>query len=95
MLVASSDMTHYEPQAVAEKNDRAAIETIIELNEDKLIRKIKEMNITMCGYGPAVAMITAAKLLGAKNAKLIRYQTSGDVTGDKTSVVGYAGITIY
>ncbi len=95
MLIASSDMTHYEPQAVAEKKDRAAIEAIMELDEDKLIRKIEEMNITMCGYAPAVAVITAAKLLGAKNAKLIKYQTSGDVTGDKTSVVGYAGITIY
>ncbi len=95
MLVASSDMTHYEPQAVAERKDRAAIEAISELNADKLMQKIKELNITMCGYAPAVAVITAAKLLGAKNAKLIKYQTSGDTTGDKTSVVGYAGITIY
>lgn len=95
MLVASSDMTHYEPQAVAEKKDRAAIEAITELDVDKLMRKIKELDITMCGYAPAIAVITAAKLLGAKNAKLIKYQTSGDTTGDRTSVVGYAGIIIY
>jgi AmmeMemoRadiSam system protein B len=49
----------------------------------------------MCGYAPAITMISAAKLLGAKTAKLIKYQTSGDVTGDKSSVVGYAGIIIY
>lgn len=95
MLVASSDMTHYEPQAVAEKKDHAAIEAISELDEDKLMQKIRELDISMCGYAPAIAVISAAKLLGAKNAKLIKYQTSGDTTGDKTSVVGYAGITIY
>jgi MEMO1 family protein len=94
-IIASSDMTHYEPQEVAEKKDKAAIEAIIGLDEDKLLRKIAELNITMCGYAPAVAAITAAKLLGAKNARLVKYQTSGDTTGDKTSVVGYAGITIY
>lgn len=95
MLIASSDMTHYEPQGVAEKKDRAAIDAIIQLNEDRLIQKIKELNISMCGYAPAVAVITAAKLLGAKSGRLVKYQTSGDVTGDKTSVVGYAGITIF
>lgn len=95
MLIASSDMTHYEPQAVAEKKDKTAIQSILELDEDKLIKKIRELNITMCGYAPVIAMLTCAKLLGAKHAKLIKYQTSGDITGDKTSVVGYAGITIY
>ncbi|MFA5156239.1 MAG: AmmeMemoRadiSam system protein B [Candidatus Omnitrophota bacterium] len=95
LIVASSDMTHYEPQQAAEKKDKAAIEAIITLDEDKLISKIGELHITMCGYAPAVAMLAAAKLLGAKAAKLIKYQTSGDATGDKTSVVGYAGITIY
>ena len=95
MIVASSDMTHYEPQHAAEKKDRAAIEAVIGLDEDKLLRRISELNITMCGYAPAVAAITAAKLLGAKNAELIKYQTSGDTTGDKSSVVGYAGIVIY
>lgn len=95
MLIASSDMTHYEPQPLAEKKDRIAIQSILKLDEDKLIKKIRELNITMCGYAPVIVMLTCAKLLGAKHAKLIKYQTSGDVTGDKTSVVGYAGITIY
>lgn len=95
MLVASSDMTHYEPEEIAHKKDKEAIGAILELDEDKLIDKIRCHGITMCGYAPVVVMLKAAKLLGAKNAKLIKYRTSGEVTGDTESVVGYAGITIY
>ena len=94
LIIASSDMTHYEPEKIAFEKDTAAINAILELNENKLIEKIRELDITMCGYAPAIAMITAAKALGAKNARLVRYQTSADVTGDKSSVVGYAGIVI-
>lgn len=95
IIVASSDMTHYESQDQAQKKDKEAIQAILELNADKLIDRIQQLNISMCGYAPAITMISAAKLLGAKTAKLIKYQTSGDVTGDKSSVVGYAGIIIY
>jgi len=94
LIVASSDMTHYEPQKNAEKKDREAIEAILELDEDKLCDKIKRLNISMCGYIPTAIMLVAAKLLGAQTADLISYQTSGDVTGDYAAVVGYAGITI-
>lgn len=94
MIIASSDMTHYEPEKIAFDKDNAAIKAILELNEDKLTEKVRGLNITMCGYAPVVAMIAAAKTLGAKNAKLIKYQTSAEVTGDKSSVVGYAGIVI-
>ncbi len=94
LLVASSDMTHYEPQEEAQEKDRRAIEAILELNEDKLIKTLRRLNISMCGYAPVITMISAAKRLGAKKAKLIQYQTSGDVTQDKTSVVGYAGIIV-
>jgi hypothetical protein len=94
MLVASSDMTHYEPQGQAEKKDKLAIDAILELDEDKLVQRIQRFNITMCGYAPVVIMLSAVKLLGAKNAALVKYQTSGDITGDPTSVVGYAGIVI-
>lgn len=94
MLVASSDMTHYESEKAAGEKDKAAIEAILELNEDKLMEKIRELNITMCGYAPAITMIAAAKALGAKSAKLIKYQNSSAVTGDTSSVVGYAGIVI-
>lgn len=95
LIVASSDMTHYESQGEAEKKDKEAIEAMLELNEDKLMQKIKRFNISMCGYAPAVVMIKTAKLLGAKIAELIKYQTSGEVSGDYESVVGYAGIVVY
>jgi len=95
IIVASSDMTHYESQEEAQRKDKEAIQAILELNEDKLMDRIQRLNISMCGYAPAIAMISAAKALGAKEAKLIKYQTSADVTLDKSSVVGYAGIIVY
>ncbi|MCX5697657.1 MAG: AmmeMemoRadiSam system protein B [Candidatus Omnitrophica bacterium] len=95
MLVASSDMTHYEPQAVAEKKDAVAIAAILELNEDKLMQEIARFNITMCGYAPVVVMLAASKILGATSARLIKYETSAVASGDATSVVGYAGVVIY
>lgn len=95
LLVASSDMTHYEPQAQAQKKDSAAIQAILDLDENALLKKVRDLEISMCGYVPVVVMLVAAKELGAKKAKLVQYSTSGDVTGDKTSVVGYAGLIIY
>ncbi|MFH0913162.1 MAG: AmmeMemoRadiSam system protein B [Candidatus Omnitrophota bacterium] len=95
IIIASSDMTHYEPEGEAKKKDAEAIEAILELDEDKLMQRIRRLNISMCGCAPVIAMISAAKCLGAKIAKLINYQTSGDVTGDRESVVGYAGIIVY
>ena len=93
-IIASSDMTHYESRESASKKDSAAIEAILELDEDKLAERIAKMDITMCGYAPAVIMLVAAKELGAKSSKLIKYQTSGDTSGDYSSVVGYAGVVI-
>ena len=95
LIIASSDMTHYESQAQAEKKDREAIQAILDLNEERLMEKINRFNISMCGYGPVAIMIACAKLLGARKAELIKYQTSGDITQDYSSVVGYAGIIIY
>ena len=94
LIIASSDMTHYEPQKQAKEKDKQAIEAILELNEDRLIDKIKRFSISMCGYVPTSIMLVAAKILGAKKAELIDYQTSGEVTGDYSSVVGYAGIIV-
>jgi MEMO1 family protein len=94
IIIASSDMTHFEPQESAKRKDDQAIEAILDLNEDELLRRVHNLNITMCGYAPTVTMIAAAKDLGAKKAQLVRYQTSGDVSGDYRSVVGYAGILI-
>ena len=94
VIIASSDMTHYEPQESAQRKDRKAIEAILELNEDELLRRVNELDISMCGYAPTVALISAARKLGATSAELVRYQTSGDTTGDYSAVVGYAGILI-
>lgn len=95
LLVASSDMTHYEPQAQAQEKDNQAIQAILELDEKRLLKKIHELEISMCGYVPVAVMLVAAKELGAKKAKLVKYMTSGDVTQDTSSVVGYAGVIVY
>jgi len=94
VIVASSDMTHYEPQESARHKDSAAIAAMLELNADELLRRVDELDISMCGYAPTVAMITAARKLGATSAEMVRYQTSGDTTGDYGAVVGYAGIIL-
>lgn len=94
VIVASSDMTHYEPQESAERKDHQAIDSILRLDEDKLLERVGNLGITMCGYGPAVSMISAAKELGAGEGELVQYSTSGDVLGDYKRVVGYAGILI-
>lgn len=94
VILASSDMTHYESQESAQQKDRLAIAAILGLNEDDLLEKIVQFSISMCGYAPAVALITAAKELGVSETELVGYQTSGDVTGDYSAVVGYAGIIL-
>ncbi|MGQ9624618.1 MAG: AmmeMemoRadiSam system protein B [Candidatus Bathycorpusculaceae bacterium] len=92
VVIASSDMTHYEPQKSAERKDKLALECVEEMDEDKFYSIIETHRITACGYGPIVALITAAKLLGAKEAKVLCYKTSGDIIGDYSSVVGYAAV---
>ncbi|MFH1868712.1 MAG: AmmeMemoRadiSam system protein B [Candidatus Omnitrophota bacterium] len=94
LIVASSDMTHYEKYDRAKEKDKIAIDAILNLDETLLLKKVSEYNISMCGVVPSVIMLTAAKSLGAKMARLIRYQTSGDVSGDYSAVVGYASIVI-
>jgi AmmeMemoRadiSam system protein B/AmmeMemoRadiSam system protein A len=94
VILASSDMTHYEAEEEARRKDHAAVDAILHLDEDLLLERIAEQNITMCGYGPAVALISAAKALGSRQGRLVRYQTSGEASQDYSSVVGYAGIII-
>ncbi len=94
VILASSDMTHYEPQAAAEEKDRQAIDAILEMDEDKLLERVSGLGISMCGYAPVVAMMAAARELGARTAELVKYQTSGDISGDYSRVVGYAGIIL-
>lgn len=94
IMIASSDMTHYEPHESAKEKDHKAIEAILKLDEDLLMGEIRKWNITMCGYAPTIVMLSALKELGAKSAELIDYKTSGDTSGDYSTVVGYAGILI-
>lgn len=92
MIIGSSDFTHYEPNDFAHKQDSALIEPILEMNVDKFYDILYEKNVTACGYGAIAATIVACKEMGAKKGELLKYATSGDVSGDKTSVVGYGSI---
>ncbi len=92
LVIASTDMTHYEPQKVAERKDKTVIESAAKLDERQLYSTVEMNQVSMCGYGPTVAAITAAKALGAKNGKLLCYKTSGDFVGDYSAVVGYASL---
>ncbi|MDO8715409.1 MAG: AmmeMemoRadiSam system protein A, partial [Dehalococcoidales bacterium] len=94
VIIASSDMTHYEPQESAQRKDNQAIAAILSMNEDELLKRVHELDISMCGLAPVVSLLSAAKQLGASRAELVKYQTSGDTSGDYSSVVGYAGIII-
>ncbi|MFH1776288.1 MAG: AmmeMemoRadiSam system protein B [Candidatus Omnitrophota bacterium] len=94
VILASSDFTHYESDAQARYKDQLAIDAILQLDEQRLLNNIQQYNITMCGWAPIIVMLVCCKKLGAKSAKLIKYQTSGDTSGDYTSVVGYAGIIV-
>ena len=94
LLIASSDMNHYENDAVTRQKDFKAIERILVMDTRGLFDVVMNEHISMCGFGPTIAMLTAAKRLGATGTELIKYATSGDVSGDRQLVVGYAGIVV-
>ncbi len=94
LIVASSDMTHYETHASASEKDRKAIDKILNMDPEGLFRTVEKEGITMCGVNPATAMLTACKELGATRAELAKYMTSGEVSGDMEQVVGYAGVIV-
>jgi MEMO1 family protein len=94
VIVASSDMSHYEPDAVARKLDNLAMKEVLDLNPEGLYSVVLRERISMCGFIPATVMLYAALGLGAGGARLIKYSTSGEVSGDFDRVVGYAGIII-
>ncbi|MGA2355100.1 MAG: AmmeMemoRadiSam system protein B [Terriglobales bacterium] len=94
LIIASSDMNHYESDAITRVKDQKAIERVLALDARGLWDVIMNEDISMCGFGPTVIMLTAAKLLGATAATLVRYATSGEVSGDYETVVGYAGIIV-
>jgi AmmeMemoRadiSam system protein B len=94
LVIASSDMNHYENDAITRVKDNHAIERILALDPRGLYDAVRAEGITMCGYAATVAMLVATIELGAKEARLVRYATSGDITGDLDSVVGYAGMIV-
>jgi MEMO1 family protein len=94
LLLASSDMNHYESDAVTRVKDRKAIDQILALEPRKLFDTVRNESISMCGFGATVAMLTALRDLGASQAELAGYATSGEVNGDMEQVVGYAGFVI-
>ncbi len=94
LIIASSDMNHYEPDSITRSKDRKAIDRIVAFDPAGLYDVLRREKITMCGYGPAIAMLTAVRELGARAALLEKYATSADAGGNRNSVVGYAGIII-
>jgi AmmeMemoRadiSam system protein B len=95
VFLASTDFTHYEPHDVASKKDSEAIEAIASLDPERLFSVITEKNISMCGPGPVMALLYLARMMKGRSAQLLKYATSGDITGDRSSVVGYAAIRVY
>ena len=91
-IVASTDFTHYEPDDVAKRKDRLAIEKITALDHRGLYDAVVETPISMCGPGPVMTLIVAARELGATRVTLYKYATSGDVVGERSAVVGYASL---
>jgi len=94
LIVASSDMNHYENDRITRVKDHKAIERILALDSRGLFDVVTKEDVGMCGFGPAIVMLTAAKRLGARTAELVKYATSGDVSGDREMVVGYAGVVV-
>jgi AmmeMemoRadiSam system protein B len=94
IVIASSDLTHYEPHSIAMEKDSSVIEAIIALDEEELYERCERLGCTMCGYGPVAAAIVAAKEMKGKAASLLKYATSGDTSGDFSRVVGYGSIVI-
>jgi MEMO1 family protein len=92
VMVTSSDMNHYEDDETTRRKDEKAIECMLKMDAKGLYHVCRAEQISMCGLGPAVTMLTAMNRLGAQSAELVRYATSGDVTGNRNEVVGYAGM---
>jgi AmmeMemoRadiSam system protein B len=92
LLLATSDLNHYEDDATTRRKDGKAIEKLLALDARGLYDTCRNEEISMCGLGPAVAMLTALDALGVKKSELVKYATSADVSGDRDAVVGYAGM---
>ena len=92
LIIASSDLTHYEPNEDAHRKDSELIKPILSLDVSKFYAVLERLDVSACGYGAIASAMVAAKRLGATKGELLRYATSGDVTGDRSAVVGYSSI---
>lgn len=92
IIIASSDMSHYQPQKIVSTQDGLALKAVESMDEAEFHSTVENQGISACGYGPIAALITATKVLGGKKANLLCYKTSGDIVGDYSSVVGYAAM---
>jgi len=94
LLLASSDMNHYESREVGRRKDDRALERVAAIDPEGLFRVVLEESISMCGFLPATALLYAARSSGVKTARVVARRDSGDETGDASSVVGYAGVIL-
>ena len=94
LLLASSDLNHYEPAATSERKDRRALDAVAALDGAELLARCRSERISMCGRAPAATVMAAARALGAGRADVVHYSHSGMVTGDDDAVVGYGGVVI-
>lgn len=93
VVIASSDMTHYEPAKAAAAKDHAALKAITDMDAKRFYETVESQNITACGFMPITSLISYVNGVGAKEAKILSYHNSGDITGDHSSVVGYAAVS--
>ena len=94
LVIATTDLTHYEPHEIACNKDRLVIDSVLRLDPETMFRTVVERGISMCGPGTTMTLLYLARTLGSKGAKLLKYATSGDVTGERDWVVGYASIQV-
>jgi AmmeMemoRadiSam system protein B len=94
LLLASTDLNHYEDQETSRVKDKLVLDAIVNLDEEALMDRVRDVEVSMCGVAPTYIVIHAAKKLGATRAELLDYRTSGEVTGDYSAVVGYGAVVI-
>jgi AmmeMemoRadiSam system protein B len=94
LLLASTDLNHYENQETSNIKDKLVLDAVVNLDEEALMDRVHDVEISMCGVASTYIVLHAAKKLGAKHAELLDYRTSGDVSGDFARVVGYGAVVI-
>lgn len=92
LVVGSSDLTHYEPQNRASLKDQKVLEAVHNIEVSAFYNVVERLGVTACGYGAIATVMQISKLLGRRRGEVLRYATSGDITGEKSSVVGYSAV---